>query len=161
MKGPTEIPIELLHRRGKASPSLDIRSKLRFDEQGRCVNAFQVLNSPDMLKLAYETIKSNPGNMVRGSDNETLDGITDDWFRKTSRDLIAESYRPKPARRVYFPKANGKLRPLGISSPRDKIVQQSVRIVMEEVLNPNSWTPHMDSDPNEAVTRLWRRYVPE
>lgn len=74
--------------------------------------------------------------MVPGSDDETLDGISKDWFTKTSKELVDESYKPKPARRVYIPKANGKMRPLGISSPRDKIVQQAMRIVMEMVLEP-------------------------
>jgi retron-type reverse transcriptase len=93
-----------------------------------------VIYNPEILKIAYESIKSNPGNMVRGTDKETLDGISEKWFEKTSEDLQWESYQPRPARRIYIPKANGKMRPLGISSPRDKVVQQATRIVMEEVL---------------------------
>lgn len=112
-----------------------IRSQLLWEYSNyRCINAFQVIMKPETLKIAYETIKSNPGNSVRGTDKETLDGITEEWFQKTSLELQNESYKPRPARRIYIPKANGKMRPLGISSPRDKIVQQATRIVMEEVL---------------------------
>lgn len=81
-------------------------------------------------------IKSNSGNMVEGTDYTTLDGIDRKWFDETSMKLRNESYKFKPARRVYIPKANGKMRPLGISSPRDKIIQQSTKIVLELVLEP-------------------------
>ena len=86
--------------------------------------------------FAGELIKSKPGNMVRGVDSNTLDGLPISWFNETSKQLNEEKYKPKPSRRVYIPKANGKLRPLGISSPRDKIVQQAFKIVMEMVLEP-------------------------
>jgi hypothetical protein len=114
--------------------SLLLRKRLRWEKPGVCNNAFQIIYDPEILKIAYETIKSNPGNMVRGTDKTTLDGITEKWFHDTSKDLQTEAYKPKPARRIYIPKANNKMRPLGISSPRDKIIQQATRIVMEEVL---------------------------
>jgi len=113
-----------------------IRGLLEYDKAGRCTNAFQVLSDPSTLRDAYETIKNKSGNMVPGTDKETLDGISKEWFMSTSKKLINESFQPKPARRVMIPKANGKMRPLGISSPRDKIVQQAMRIVMEIVLEP-------------------------
>lgn len=113
-----------------------IRSLLRW-RQKKCINAFQVMYRPEILKLAYESIKSKPGNMVPGTDLTTLDGINETWFLHTSQDLQWESYKPRPSRRVYIPKANGKMRPLGISSPRDKIVQQAMRMVMEVVLEGN------------------------
>lgn len=115
---------------------LAIREKLKYDDCKKCTNAFLVATEGETLKLAYETIKSNPGNMVRGTDTITLDGITKEWFDETSRKLRREIYHPLPGRRVYIPKANGKRRPLGISSPRDKIIQQAFKIIMEEVLEP-------------------------
>lgn len=74
--------------------------------------------------------------MVPGSTPETLDRISPEWFESTSKSLRRETYCFQPARRVYIPKANGKMRPLGISSPREKIIQQSLRIVMETILEP-------------------------
>lgn len=113
-----------------------IRGRLKFDNMGRCTNAFQILCEPATLRDAYETIKNKSGNMVPGADTETLDGITKEWFLITAKKLLNESFQPRPARRVMIPKANGKMRPLGISSPRDKIVQQAMRIIMEIVLEP-------------------------
>ena len=111
-----------------------IRKMLKYDQFGRCENAFQLASSVEFLKLGYDLIKSKPGNMVHGSDRQTLDGLPLKWFEETSISLCKESYVFKPARRVYIPKPNGKKRPLGISSPRDKIIPQSLKILLEEVL---------------------------
>nr|YP_010836030.1 hypothetical protein QLP54_mgp36 [Phyllosticta yuccae]WGC90046.1 hypothetical protein [Phyllosticta yuccae] len=73
--------------------------------------------------------------MVPGSDNETLDGVSETWILKISETLASEKYQPRPARRTYIPKSNGKMRPLGVGCPRDKIVQQSTRLVMETILD--------------------------
>lgn len=113
-----------------------IKDKLEYDEVGRCNNAFKILSNPTILYQAYGTIKSNPGNMVHGSDKETLDGINLKWFKEASQALMCEAYQPKPVRRVYIPKANGKKRPFGISSPRDKIIQQAMLFILETILEP-------------------------
>ena len=120
----------------KQSPADIILSRLRKDSDGKYTNVFKTLSDSRILKLAYETIKSKPGNMVRGTTRETLDGISVEWFEKTSRKLRSESLKLRPNRRVYIPKANGKLRPLGIASPRDKVIQQAMNMVMETVLEP-------------------------
>lgn len=118
------------------NPYLYIKERLRIDENGKCTNAFSLISTPEIIKIAYESMKSKAGNMVPGTDKETLDGISLEWVNKTSQSLIHESYTPKPARRVYIPKSNGKMRPLGIASPRDKVIQQSMRLVLETVLDP-------------------------
>jgi group II intron reverse transcriptase/maturase len=114
-----------------------MKACLRYNSEGKCINAFRTLSNPGILKLAYESIKSKSGNMVCGTDKETLDGISKEWFHKTHRSLISGSFRFRPARRVLIPKPdNSGTRPLGIGSPRDKTVQQSWRMTFEHVLNP-------------------------
>lgn len=113
-----------------------IESRLEFDKEGKCTNVFKLLTDPVILKIAYEKIKSNSGNMVFGVDKETLDGINEEWFHETSKNLRNESFKFRPARRVYIPKPDGKMRPLGISSPRDKIIQQAAKMVLELILEP-------------------------
>jgi hypothetical protein len=53
-----------------------VRSVLKYDN-GKCVNAFQIISDPNILYQAYNTIKSNPDNMVHGTDKKTLDGINE------------------------------------------------------------------------------------
>lgn len=107
---------------------------LSFDKQGRCNNALNVLSNPIVLESAYLKIKSNPGNMTRGNDSQTLDGISRTWIHAASGNLYKEKFNFSPTRRVYIPKANGKMRPLGIGSPREKIIQEAYRAILEAVL---------------------------
>jgi len=113
-----------------------ILDKLTFNSEGQCTNGFKTLCDPKVLKIAYLMIKSKAGNMTEGVDKITLDGINEDWFNKTIEALIEDTYKPNPVRRVNIPKPNGKTRPLGISSPRDKIVQEAMRLVLEVILEP-------------------------
>jgi retron-type reverse transcriptase len=89
------------------------------------------------LLLAYEQIKSNPGQMTKGSTDETLDGINSSWFKKTSKLIKAGKFRFSASRRIYIPKPGGKKRPLTIGSPRDKVVQKAMQLVLEPIFEPN------------------------
>jgi group II intron reverse transcriptase/maturase len=94
---------------------------------------YRLTSKMDMLVVAYERLKSQPGNMTPGSDDQTLDGLSMSALKKLSERLQTEQYQPKPVRTTYIPKANGKLRKLGIPNPRDKIVQEVIRVVLEAV----------------------------
>lgn len=83
--------------------------------------------------LAYERIKSAPGNMTPGSDGKTIDGFSLEMIREIIKEMRTEQFRFKPARTVYIPKANGKMRKLGIPSTRDKIVQEVIRLLLETI----------------------------
>jgi hypothetical protein len=60
------------------SPAVIIKALLQKDLDGKVSNAFEILTNRKVLELAYESIKSKPGNMVRGTTRETLDGISVD-----------------------------------------------------------------------------------
>jgi retron-type reverse transcriptase len=76
---------------------------------------FRILCNKELLVIAYNKIKSNPGNMTPGTDNLTLNGISDTFLDETIYDLKHHKFSFKPVRRVYIPKGNtGKLRPLPI-----------------------------------------------
>jgi group II intron reverse transcriptase/maturase len=109
--------------------------KLKVD-CGVYSGVFKLLTSVEFLMVAYAKIKSKPGNMTEGVDKETLDGVSVDFLNKLSKSLRDESFHFNPVKRVYIPKKNGKLRPLGVPSPRDKIVQEAIRLVLEYIYEP-------------------------
>ena len=75
---------------------------------------FQKLYNIDLWLLAYQSIAPKPGNMTAGVDGKTIDGAGLKLITDLIADLKASRYTPHPVRRTYIPKANGKLRPLGI-----------------------------------------------
>lgn len=90
--------------------------------------------------------------MTPGVDNENLDGISLDWAKKTIEELKNRSFQFKPSSRVYIPKANGKLRPLGIPTPKDKIIQQAIRMIFESVYEPIFKKSSHGFRPNRSTT---------
>src|SRR5260370_2140368 len=85
---------------------------------------YRLMLRKDMYVLAYERLKSNPGNMTPGTDDETLDGFSLAEIDKIIEQMRSEHYRCKPVRESFIPKANGNLRRFGIPSPRPKFVQE-------------------------------------
>lgn len=96
----------------------------------------RIIADQDALIEAYCKIRSKPGNMTPGSDKLTLDGISKRYFQRLAREIGSNAYQPKPTRRVYIPKPNGDKQPLGIPSPRDKIVQETCRKALEAIYEP-------------------------
>ena len=79
----------------------------------------------------YEKLKSKSGNMTEGADNQTFDSISLAWVDKTIQQFKDRSFKFKPVKKKYIPKKNGKLRPLGIPTPRDKIIQSIFKETIE------------------------------
>ena len=107
--------------------------RLEFQQHQQVKNVYNLLLNEDLFITAYKKISSNKGAMTKGINSETLDGYSMKIIRDTILQLKNHSFQFKPSRREYIPKANGKLRPLGIPSPRDKIVQQIMVMILEAI----------------------------
>ncbi|MHB8628841.1 MAG: reverse transcriptase domain-containing protein [Aggregatilineales bacterium] len=99
-------------------------------------NLFTKLYNTELWLMAYESIAPKPGNMTAGTDGHTADGMGMALIESMIADLKASRYKPAPARRVYIKKANGKLRPLGIPSFGDKLLQTTVKHILEAIYEP-------------------------
>jgi len=104
-------------------------------------NILDIVANEDVLFAAYQKLKSSPGNMTKGVDNETLDGINVAWFANLKKDLRTNAFQFRPPRRLEIPKPNGKgTRPLGIASPRDNFVQAAMLLALEAIFEPSFHT---------------------
>ena len=90
----------------------------------------------DLYLLAYGNIYSNKGAMTPGASAETADGMSEEKIDQIIGPMRHERYRFSPARRVYIPKKNRKLRPLGLPSWSDKLVGEVVRLLLEAYYEP-------------------------
>jgi group II intron reverse transcriptase/maturase len=111
---------------------------------------------PSLLYLAYDNIKSKPGNMTPGIVPTTLDGMSLEEFNKLSELLKKESFNFQPGRRVQIPKPGKKgSRPLTIAPARDKIVQEAMRIVLEAIFEPTFLDSSHGFRPNRSCHSAW------
>lgn len=98
-------------------------------------NLMKVIESEENILLGYRNFKRNNGSYTAGADGLTIKDI-----EKCSREEIIrrvrnklKCYHPKPVRRVEIPKANGKMRPLGIPTIWDRLVQQCILQVLDPI----------------------------
>ncbi len=83
--------------------------------------------------MAYQNIYASQGNMTEGADGKTIDAMSLNRIDGIIASLKDESYQPQPSKRTYIPKKDGKMRPLGIPSFDDKLVQECVRLLLEAI----------------------------
>jgi len=112
-----------LHTKAKEAPSY--RFYALYDKVYR----------PDVLKYALERCRKNGG--AAGVDGETFADIEqygmERWLEALAQELKGKTYRPQAVRRVWIPKADGKQRPLGIPTIRDRVVQMAAVLVLEPI----------------------------
>ena len=112
------------------------------------------IHSGDVLWAAWKRVRANRG--AAGVDKQTLADVesygVDRMLRELRQDLQAGSYRPTPARRVDIPKPAGGVRPLGIPTVRDRIVQAAAKIVCEPIFEADFLACSYGYRPKRSAT---------
>jgi len=137
-----------LHAKAKESP--DFRFYALYDKVYRS----------DVLAHAYERCQANGG--AAGVDNQTFEDSeqygAERWLDELAQELKSRTYQPQPVRRVYIPKPDGKQRPLGIPTIRDRVVQTAAVLVLEPIfeadLQPEQYAYRTDHSALDAVQHV-------
>ena len=128
----------------------------------RVKNLHEIMRVPEIWQLAYANIYANQGAITKGIDEHTLDGFSMERVSNIINSLKDKSYKPKPVKRVYIPKKDGKKRPLGIPSGDDKLVQEVMRILLQQIYEPvfsdNSHGFRPQKSPHTALTQIQQQW---
>ena len=110
-----------------------LHAKAKAEAGYRFYTLYDKISRDDVLAHAYAQCRSNRGAPgIDGQDFADIEAYgVERWLTELALALRQESYRPEPIRRVFIPKANGKLRPLGISSVRDRVCMTAALLVLE------------------------------
>jgi group II intron reverse transcriptase/maturase len=116
----------------------------------------------DVLEFAYARCRANGG--AAGVDRQTFEEIeaygVGRWLDEVAEELKKRTYCPQPVRRVYIPKPDGKQRPLGIPTIKDRVVQTAVVLVLEPIfeadLEPEQYAYRANRGALDAVDHVQR-----
>jgi group II intron reverse transcriptase/maturase len=108
----------------------------KADPNKRFDRLFREVTKTDFLMFAFEQIKDNKGASTPGMDGQTKDDWSIGHAEELAQSLRMGTYAPTPVRRVYIPKKSGKLRPLGIPTFSDRVVQSALKLILEALYEP-------------------------
>jgi group II intron reverse transcriptase/maturase len=137
-----------LHAKAKSAPGY------------RFYALYDKISRDDILAHAWAQCRSNKGAPgVDGQDFADIETYgAERWLGELALALREESYRPDPIRRVFIPKANGKLRPLGISTLRDRVCMTAAMLVLEPIfeadLPPEQYAYRPGRNAQQAVIEV-------
>jgi len=137
-----------------------LRAKAKEYPNYRFYALYDKVYRADVLAYAYERCRLNKG--AAGVDGQTFESLEEygrlRWLGELAQELKEKTYRPEAVRRVWIPKADGKQRPLGIPTIRDRVVQMAVVLVIESIfdvdLQPEQHAYRTDHSAHQALREV-------
>jgi RNA-directed DNA polymerase len=146
-----------------------LHAKAKTEAGYRFYALYDKIYREDILVHAYAQCRSNKGSPgVDGQDFADIEAYgVERWLGELAMALREETYRPEPIRRVFIPKANGNLRPLGISTLRDRVCMTAAMLVLDPIfdadLPPEQYAYRQGRNAQQAVIdaeeTLYRGYL--
>ena len=142
---------------------MTLHAKAKAEADYRFYALYDKISREDILIHAFARCRSNKG--APGIDGQDFADIetygVERWLGELALALRQETYRPAPIRRVFIPKANGKLRPLGISTLRDRVFMTAAMLVLEPIfeadLPPEQYAYRLGRNAQQAVVEVEER----
>ncbi len=131
----------------------DLYHKSKNKNNYRFYKLMDLITDERNIELAYRNIKKNTGSKTSGANKHTID----DLARITNGNLVGyvkrrlQNYQPHTVRRVEIPKLNGKMRPLGIPTIEDRIIQQCIKQVLEPICEAKFYNHSYGFRPNRST----------
>lgn len=131
----------------------ELYNKSKNRQSYRFYKLIDIITSEQNILLAYRNIKNNAGSKTAGVNKHTIEHIA----QKTNTELIdyiksrIKNYQPHKVRRVEIPKDNGKVRPLGIPTIEDRIIQQCIKQVLEPICEGKFYNHSYGFRPNRST----------
>ncbi len=139
-----------------------LHTKAKEEPEFRFYLLYDKIYRKDILEFAYRSCKANKGAAgVDGVKFEAIEAYGEDrWLGELAERLKKKDYRPEAVKRVWIPKPNGKLRPLGIPTITDRVVQTAAMIVLEPIfeadLQPEQYAYREGRGAQDAVKAVHR-----
>ena len=146
--------------KGVQKLQMALHAKAKAEAGYRFYALYDKISREDILAYAYAQCRSNKGAPgVDGQDFADVEAYgVQRWLGELALALRQGTYRPDPIRRVFIPKANGKLRPLGISTLRDRVCMTAVMLVLEPIfeadLPPEQYAYRPGRNAQQAVVEV-------
>jgi len=142
-----------------------LHTKAKEEPKYRFYLLYDKIYRQDVLLHAYRSCKANKGAAgVDGVDFETIEKYgVERWLGELAERLRKKDYQPEAVRRVMIPKPNGKLRPLGIPTITDRVVQTAAMLVLEPIfeadLQPEQYAYRAERGAQDAVKAVHRLLI--